>query len=221
VSFGGDFCLALKSNGTLWSWGRNDVGQLGQNIASTVSVSSPVQIGALTNWSTITSNTVHGCAITTSGTLFSWGRNQAGQLGSNTILNRSSPVQVGALTDWSSVSCGGYFTTAVKTNGTLWSWGLNQSGELGINLAAPTGANRSSPVQVGALTDWSIVVSGSYHTASIKTNGTLWTWGSNIGGQIGDNTVDNKSSPVQVGALSDWYDASSGQRFVVALYGVV
>jgi alpha-tubulin suppressor-like RCC1 family protein len=122
--------------------------------------------------------------------------------------------RVGALTNWAQVSAGSdAHTAAVKTDGTIWTWGRNSNGRLGDD----TTVNKSSPVQIGALTNWSQVSAGLGHTASIKTDGTVWAWGYNTDGQIGDGTVVAKSSPVQIGALTNWSQVSAGGTHVVAI----
>lgn len=142
--------------------------------------------------------------------LYAWGLNSSGQVGNGTANNLSSPVQVGSLTDWSQISAGGEHSAAVKTNGTLWTWGKNSFGQLGQNDIV----SRSSPVQVGALTDWAQVSAGlTQFTAAIKTTGTLWTWGDDDGGNLGQNSVVDRSSPVQVGALTNWAQVSAGKQF--------
>ena len=216
VSAGAQNTGAVKTDGTLWIWGRNSDGQLGNPaLAFFNHRSSPVQVGALTNWAVVAVGTSQNknnqnsvFAVKTDGTLWAWGANgNGGRLGLNDVAARSSPVQVGALTDWSRVSPGDRFTTAVKTNGTLWSWGYNVSfGELGQNNLT----NRSSPVQVGALTNWSQVSAGSFHALATKTDGTLWAWGRNFSGPLGDGTVINRSSPVQIGALTNWSQVAAG-----------
>jgi alpha-tubulin suppressor-like RCC1 family protein len=219
VSAGSAHVVALKTSGTMWSWGSNSGGRLGQNIAATVSVSSPVQIGALTNWSRVSAYTSHTLAVTTSNTLYAWGYGAYGRLGLGNVINRSSPVQVGALTNWSQISAGSYHSAAIKTDGTLWAWGRNNNGQLGEN----TVVLRSSPVQVGALTDWSQISAGNTQTVAIKTDGTLWAWGNNNQGQVGDGTVVLRSSPVQIGALTSWYAVTRpiASLHTLALYGVV
>ena len=109
--------------------------------------------------------------------LFAWGRNENGQLGLGNITYYSSPKQIGALTAWSAVSTGldGEDSTAIKTDGTLWSWGRNNLGQLGLGNRT----NYSSPKQVGALTNWSNIISGYSTKIAIKTDGTLWAWGYN------------------------------------------
>lgn len=209
--------LAIKTDGTLWSWGRNDYGQLGQNIASTVNISSPVQVGSGTTWSKVAGGWRHVLATKTDGTLWSWGANDYGQLGQNiaTTINRSSPVQVGALTTWLNVACGWYHSIAIKTDGTLWTWGYNTYGALGINVGI---GNYSSPKQVGALTTWASASGGIEFTAAIKTDGTLWSWGRNQNGQLGQNIAYNisRSSPVQIGAQTYWAYVSCMEAAVAA-----
>jgi alpha-tubulin suppressor-like RCC1 family protein len=215
TSGGFNFCAAIKANATLWSWGQNNQGQLGLN--DVADRSSPVQVGALTDWNQISAGRYHCAAVKTNGTLWTWGYGSFGRLGHNNTVNRSSPVQVGALTDWSQVSAGNQFCAAIKTNGTLWTWGNNEYGQLGQNTSYSL--SRSSPVQVGALTDWSQIATGLWFCAAIKTNGTLWTWGRNITGNLGQNIsfTINRSSPVQVGALTDWLQVSTGQNFCAAI----
>jgi len=161
AKLGDNYTIATKTNGTLWSWGYNNNGQLGRN--DTVRRSSPVQIGANTNWSL--NNFVIGApgpiqaATKTDGTLWTWGKNDFGQLGHNNRgVYRSSPTQVGTETNWSLISGGAYSFTATKTDGTLWSWGQNNYGQLGRNDKV----TRSSPIQVGSATNWTLVSMGPY-----------------------------------------------------------
>lgn len=145
--------LAIKTNGTLWAWGLNNNGQLGIN--STSNVASPVQIGALTTWSSITGNQYSAFAIKTDNTLWAWGLNYFGNLGlNNSTYAYSSPKQVGSLTNWSSIVGGKNHVLALQSNGTLWGWGSNDIGQLGLNSQT---ARYSSPKQVGSLTSWTTI----------------------------------------------------------------
>ena len=218
VSAGSAHCAATKTDGTLWAWGANGNGQLGQG--NLISRSSPVQIGALTDWAQVSAGAsaqLHTVAVKTNNTLWAWGANGNGQLGDGTALSRSSPVQIGALTNWAQVAAGNRFTAAVKTDGTMWAWGYDNQGNLGQGSLA----SKSSPVQVGALTNWAQVSAGFFYSvAAVKTDGTLWAWGGNLHGKLGDGTTANKSSPVQIGALTSWYQAEAGTQHTLALYGV-
>ena len=107
--------------------------------------------------------------------LWTWGRNNLGQLGINNTTSYSSPKQVGTLTTWLKIAGGYSFGIATKTDGTLWSWGQGVYGQLGHGNTT----NYSSPKQIGALTTWLTIACGEYHTLAIKTDGTLWAWGEN------------------------------------------
>jgi alpha-tubulin suppressor-like RCC1 family protein len=191
----------VRQNGTLYAWGYNAQGQLGDN--TTVSKLSPVSvIGGFTDWCSI-SLAYHSIALRQNGTIWAWGRGTNGQLGNNGNTNRSSPVSViGGFTDWCQVSAGGNHSLAIRTNSSLWAWGQNNFGQLGTNNTT----SHSSPVSViGGFTDW-CQVSGSYQQSfGLRTNGTLFSWGRNIYGSLGDNTGSTKSSPVSIaGGFTDW-----------------
>jgi alpha-tubulin suppressor-like RCC1 family protein len=205
--------VAVKTNGTLWAWGRNQMGELG--LGNTTAYNSPKQVGALTTWSFATVKGTDYCiAVKTDGTLWAWGNNQSwGHLGLGDIISRSSPVQVGALTDWTNkIAICQEATAVIKTNGTLWVWGRGYEGNLGLNNTS----GYYSPVQLGALTNW-LSISGAYRCFySVKTDGTIWAWGSNVNGQLGFGNLTSYSSPKQIGALTSWSLSSAGGRKVVA-----
>ena len=195
---------------SVWGWGNNSSGSLG--LGDITPRSSPVQIGSLTDWKQIDAGeSVNGnfaVAVKTNGTLWSWGGNAGGQLGSGTITARSSPVQVGSLTDWNIVSAGTYFCAAIKTNGTLWTWGVGTNGVLGSGNIT----SRSSPVQVGSDTNWAFVFALPQSCFAIKTTGTLWAWGRNSYGALGLGDIVHRSSPVQVGSLTNWLSIGGGSN---------
>ena len=211
ASTGQSHTVAIKSDGTMWSWGQNNLGQIGQGpLGSAFNKYSPVQIGLLNTWSKASAGTNHNMAIKTDGTLWGWGQASLGKLGDNTTTTKSSPVQIGTRT-WTNVYAGGEHTIAIRTDGTLWAWGFNSNGQLGDN----TSVNKSSPVQIGTLNNWSSASTTKnefsyYNTAVIKTDGTLWIWGSNAYGQLGNNspTNVNRSSPVQLGTETNWASVS-------------
>jgi len=195
VSAGSDLCAAIKTDGTLWTWGAGTFGQLGDNTATNKSTPVTTFAGG-TNWKQVSSGGFHCAAIKTDGTLWTWGFGAYGQLGDNTATNKSTPVTTFAGgTDWKQVSAKAFagFCAAIKTDGTLWTWGRNHYGKLGDN----TIISKSTPVTTFAGgTNWKQVDTGGSHCVAIKTDGTLWTWGRNDYGQLGDNTVTTKSTPV-------------------------
>ncbi|MBM2814145.1 MAG: C-terminal target protein [Ignavibacteria bacterium] len=212
VSCSGYFTLAIKTDGTLWAWGYNSTGQLGDG--TTTNRNSPVQIGSGTNWAMVATGGSHTLAIKSDGTLWAWGANSAGQLGDGTTTQRNSPVQIGTGTNWAMVATGGSHTLAIKSDGTLWAWGANSAGQLGDG----TTTQRNSPVQIGSGTNWATVAAGNSHTLAIKSDSTLWAWGANNYGQLGDGTLVNKNSPVQISTgVNNWAQFSCGESFSVKI----
>ena len=195
--------FATKTDGTLWVWGTGGEGGLAQN--NRTQYSSPVQIPG-TDWDTgdfkIGVSNVGGYAIKTNGELWSWGYNQYGELGQNSVNTGgvSSPVQVPGTT-WRHVSTTNGAVMATKTDGTLWAWGANQTGMLGLN--APEISRKSSPTQIPGTT-WYAPFMMWGASAGVKTDGTLWSWGYNMPGHLGQNNRTEYSSPVQVGTDTTW-----------------
>ena len=211
LAFGRDHAAGIKSTGELFAWGSNVLAQLG--IGTTGGLrTTPVQVGALANWSKVECQRESTMALKTDGTFWAWGYNPYGNLGLNDITTRSSPVQIGTSTTWGQISGGTYHAAAVKTDGSLWVFGRNNVGQLGLSDTT----NRSSPVQVGAGLDWSYVRAFGNSTVALKTDGTLWSWGLGTSGQLGSGAAANRSSPVQIGALSTWLSIAAGYGSVYA-----
>jgi alpha-tubulin suppressor-like RCC1 family protein len=216
VSGGYKHSLGLRTNGTLWAWGYNAQGRLGDN--TTANKSSPVSVvGGFTDWCQVSAGYAHSLVLRTNGTAWAWGCNSYGKLGDNTTVSKSSPVSViGGFTDWCQVSGGYNQSLGLRTNGTAWSWGRNYRGVLGDN----TTVNKSSPVSViGGFTDWCQVSAGSSSlSVAVRTNGTAWAWGGGAYGAKGDNDTTNRSSPVSVvGGFTDWCQVSAGSYFSLAI----
>jgi alpha-tubulin suppressor-like RCC1 family protein len=218
VSCGSNNTLAIKTDGTLWAWGDNTYGQLGDGTA--IHKSSPVQniLGGNT-WSVISSGDSHALAIKTDGTLWAWGINDFGQLGDSTVIAKSSPVQIPGTT-WKTVIAGVKHSAAIKNDGTLWLWGANSGNYVGL-LGDGTSTNKSSPVQIISGGTWKQVACGNTHNLGIKSDGTVWGWGADANGQLATftSTFTPKSSPVQTrlvgeGTLSGyWKQVACGDNF--------
>jgi alpha-tubulin suppressor-like RCC1 family protein len=167
ISGRGHTMAALKTNGTVWAWGRNGYGQAGQN--NEIWYSSPAQIGTETTWAEIDSHSSRMGGIKTDGTLWMWGNNTRGSLGHNEPAsnNKSSPKQVGTNTNWSTISVGAA-CFATKTDGTAWAWGTNDEGVLGLNSGGTYHTSISSPAQLPG-TDWQRIHIGSSSIFGLKT----------------------------------------------------
>jgi len=198
IDLGFAYILAIRTDGTLWSWGGNVVGQAGIGTNSTVEV--PTQVGSDKNWEKISAGGGHSLAIKKDGTLWAWGNNINGRLGDGTTTNKNIPIQIGSDTDWNFVSAGIRTSFGIKKDGTLWAWGDNEDSRLGDG----TTTDRHIPTKIGSDTDWSYVSAGFKHTLALKSDGTLWGWGLNDAYQLGSGTITPISSPIQIGSDNDW-----------------
>jgi len=204
---------AVKTDGTLWSWGYNGQGVLGINLGNGANRSSPIQIPG-TTWANVVSSDLATFATKTDGTAWAWGANGRGQLGQNNETQYSSPVQIGSGTDWSTLNAGYNSVFGIKTDGTMWGWGRGDDGGLGINIGAGS-QSYSSPVQIPGTTWKEVQPIHSDGAIALKTNGTLWSWGLNHKGQAGQNHVNKISSPTQIPGTT-WALISSTDRGALA-----
>ncbi len=215
ISASSSHTIAIKSNGTLWAWGNNSTGKLGDGTL-TLRTTPTQEVTGSTLWSKTTAASGHTIALRSDGSLWSWGSNCGGLLGRGTDGNHSFPAQetTGA-TDWSFLSAGAGYTMALKADGTLWGWGNNQKEQLGDG----TTINRQTPVQESTqATDWLSVSAGYFHTLALKTDGTLWGWGENSAGQLGDGSNIEKSVPTQESSkATNWVSIAAGGDHTLAL----
>ncbi|MDH5720669.1 MAG: hypothetical protein OEZ13_08635 [Spirochaetia bacterium] len=214
VSAGDAHSLALRGDGSLWAWGNNENGQLGDGgtITETCSVykcsTIPVKIGTAT-WIAIAAGNNHSLGIQSDGTLWAWGDNTYGQLGDTSITQRNAPVKIGGAT-WKSVSANGItgygaHSLGIQSDDTLWAWGGNAYGQIGDN----SNTQRNAPVKIGGAT-WKSASAGGVHSLGIQSDDTLWAWGSDMIGQIGNGaTTGDQLAPVQIGGAA-WLSASAG-----------
>jgi len=212
---GGDITVALKTDGTIWAWGNGYYGALGQGGTGPggeggvdLNYSSPVQIGSDSDWADVQAGANYTAALKDNGTLWTVGLGTNGRSGHGNVTQLSSLTQVGSLTTWAKIGVCANHMIATTTAGTMFGWGQNADGAVGDGTAI----SRSSPVQIGALTTWSIPLvgpSGGIGVA-IKTDGTLWNWGSGSEGKLGHGDTITRSSPVQVGSETDWTSGMIG-----------
>jgi len=203
--------IALRYDGTVWAWGENIFGQLGDG--TTISRHTPVRVQGLNNITAISAGGGHTVALKNDGTVWAWGFNGAGHLGDGTTINRSTPVRVQGLSNVIAISAGGDHTVALRNDGTVWAWGWNEDGQLGDG----TITHRITPVRLNSLSNIVAIVGGWEHTAAIRGDGTVWTWGANENGQLGDGTNIRRLAPVRVQNINNAVAISAGSWHTVAI----
>jgi len=218
VSIGQDHSTAIKTDGSLWAWGLNACGQLG--IGNVLTRCSPVrEICSATNWCQVSAGQCYTLAIKTDGSLWGWGH--SGPLATSTGTICSPAREICSATNWCCVASGGGSVAAIKTNGTLWTWGCNCCGQLGTgNLT-----DRITPVQeICSATNWctASTVNDPYlcnvAVHAIKTDGTLWGWGYNGCGLLGNSVYTACSRPVrESSSASDWVCVVTGSDHAHAI----
>jgi alpha-tubulin suppressor-like RCC1 family protein len=189
--------LALGADGSVWAWGVNEVGQLGLGDDRARLV--PTQVPGLGPVKAIATDNQASLALATDGTVWFWGK--LGESASHT------PVPVPGLADIAAVSAGALHALAVRADGTVWAWGNNRSGQLGIGSAS---GFVPDPVEVPGLTGVVAVAAGTEHSLALKADGTVWAWGRNASGQLGDGTFVDRPSPTPVANLSGVHGIASG-----------
>lgn len=205
------YTVAIKNNGTIWSWGYNSKGQLG--IGNYSYSAQPKQIGLDSDWKSISCGDEMAVGIKTDGSIWVWGNIVSSTPNSAFFVSRTTPLRLGIDNDWKIASVGDSFFIAIKNDGRLFSYGSNFWGELGF----------SSPIiseltQIGTDSDWRSCSAGSDGAGAIKNNGTLWTWGSNEHGQIGNGSVSQTSFGLtQVGIDNTWKELSAGFNNFLAI----
>ena len=194
------FTLALKTDGTIWAWGQDDINQTGNPPASE-SQTTPIQVGTANDWIDVaTSTNSTAFALKADGTIWGWGFNVGSLLvSSSSVVGVNTPIQINGVTGFVKICAGGSHILAQKANGTLWAWGTGPG--RGVGDGSPTIG--SVPLQISTDT-WNYFSAGTGTSFGIKTDGTLWAWGLNTNGQLGLGTETNHSVPVQIGTDANW-----------------
>ncbi|HEX8515963.1 MAG TPA: T9SS type A sorting domain-containing protein [Bacteroidia bacterium] len=209
----GNFSIALKNDGTVWAWGENFEGQLGNG--STTSGNTPVQVTGLSGITAIAAGYSHCLALKNDGTVWAWGDNAYGEIGDNTTTDRYAPVQVDSISGVTSINCGTYHSLAIKSDGTAWAWGRNHKFQLGIDNIG----NSANPVprQMVGLSGITAIAAGFYHTMALKNNGTVWVCGDNSSYQIGDGTSLTRPTAVNLSGFGNVAAVGCGYYHSLAL----
>ena len=203
--------IALKKDGTVWTWGRNTDGQLGDG--TIISKNAPVQVSSLTGIIAIAGGEYHSLAIKNDGTVWAWGKNSKGQLGNGTVVNSNVPIQVTGLTGITAITGGRFFSIALKNDSTVWTWGENLYGQLGNG----TTIDSNIPVQVTGLKEVTAIAGAAFHCLVIKRGGILLSWGRNTYGNLGNGTTINSSAPVQATGIINVVAIAGGTNYSLAM----
>jgi len=226
IAAGGSFSLALKKNGAVYAWGNNKVGELGNGTLkdhpTPIAVSS---LGAGSGVVAIAAGTSFALALTSGGKVLAWGNNKSGELGTGTTINKTKPVQVQGLGSGSGVvaiSAGDSFAMALKSDGTVLAWGNDGSGELGDGNGGH-GNTSSIPVQATGLGSGSEVVSittGFSHALALTSSGSLYAWGDDHSGQLGDAGTTDQYTPELLGSFTNATAVTAGGAHTLALHAL-
>ena len=211
--------LALRADGTVWAWGSNYRGQLGTttNVGSSNPNPTPTQVSAAA-YTQLAAGTYHSLGLQADGTAWAWGGNTDGQLGNPTNSGTSTPNFVPARIGpeaYTQLAAGNYHSLALRADGTLWAWGNNYYGQLGTAANVGTGTANPAPAQVGTAS-YTRLAAGSYHSLALQADGSLWVWGCNGLGQLGDGTNHSSATPTRVGTAL-YTQVAAGGNFTLAL----
>ena len=194
--------LALKNDGTVWAWGNNAYGQLGNGTTSNSSVA--VQVSGLSGIVAVAAGQDESFAVDAYGNVWAWGYNTSGQLGNGSTSNATVPSQINGLSGIVAIASAGYHTLALKTDGSVWAFGADNIGQVGngslsASVTMPTQVVAPSG-QTGYLQGMVAIAAGQSHSLAVDNTGKVWSWGDNSHGQLGNGTYASQSSPVQVGS---------------------
>ncbi|HYC36278.1 MAG TPA: hypothetical protein VEC19_07635 [Usitatibacter sp.] len=196
---GAGHSLALLADGTVRAWGDNTRGQLAD--ATPIRRTTPTQVPGLSAMVSVATGYSHSLALGSDGRVWSWGNNHSGMLGDGTTTTRGAPAAVPGLPAIAAISAGASHSMALARDGIVWTWGLDDEGQLGDGDLSYF--YRETPAPVPFLTGAVAIAAGFYASFALKSDGTVWAWGDNEGGQLGDGTTTSRQTPVRIQGLSD------------------
>ena len=211
IDGGGDHTMVVRDDETVWCWGNNESGQLGNGIQDGQPSTVPVRASGLMDVRAVAAGRKHSAALKNDGTVWTWGENSSGQLGDGTNTNSSQPVKTNGLSNITAISAGNNHTVALGGDKTVWTWGNNDNGQLGYQTTSNT------PTKVSGLSNVIAIAADSEHTMALKNDGSLWAWGKNSSGQIGNGTNDNVTAPVKISGISNVSAIAAGGNHSAAV----
>ncbi|MFF3608449.1 RCC1 domain-containing protein [Streptomyces sp. NPDC002463] len=212
VAAGVHFAFAVRG-GRVLAWGDNAFGQLGNGATDSAATTRPVSVQSLDKVKDIAAGCYHAAALREDGTVWTWGRNTDGQLGTGSTADRNTPKKVPGVVDAVAIAIGCYHTLALTADGTVKAWGRGTYGQLGNDDTDSS----PSPVDVKHLDGVARIYSGSYHNFAVLDDGSVRAWGWNAGGQLGDGTAVNRTTPVPAPALSGVQELAGGWKHTLAV----
>ncbi len=225
IAAGSGHTLALKADGTVWAWGADGLGQLGDGTVgggpvacANVCTATPTQIAGLSNVVAIAAGFTHSLALRSDGAVYAWGDDAQGQLGDGTVgPNNPTPTQIATLSAIRAIAAGENHSLALKIDGTVYAWGNDSGGQLGDGTVSTPPSN-PTPTQLGGLSDITAITAGAFHSLALKADGTVYAWGLDTEGQLGNGTLGTSNpTPAQIASLSGVAAISAGSRHNLAL----
>jgi alpha-tubulin suppressor-like RCC1 family protein len=195
--------VALRTDGSLWAWGLNNQGAVGDGTLTTTNRPQPIATNA--TWAAVAAGFDYTLALQTSQTLWAWGNNGSGRLGNGGFNSTNTPQPIMTKV-WRTMSAGAAHSVALEADGSLWAWGLNNLGQLGDG----TFTTRNSPQPINTNAVWQAVAAGWDYTVALRADGTLWTWGNNNSGQLGNGTLMNTNRPQPIATNATWCAVTAG-----------
>jgi alpha-tubulin suppressor-like RCC1 family protein len=211
IEAGQQTSMALSSDGTLWVWGNNWWGQVGDG--TNINRNTPVQIGASNEWKLADAGFTFHLAIKADGSLWAWGFNSSGQFGIGFTSLQNTPLQSGTDTNWSQIAAGSSHSLAIKTDGSLWGCGYNQFGQVGVGSTV----DQMFFTSLSVSSNWTSVAAYGNSSFAINSDGELWAWGQNSYGELGNGVIGQLYVPTKIGTDTNWVQVAAGDSHTLAI----